>query len=826
MKKNGSSGRRASWRASSQRYSRSSAKGKNAVGMNDVAVSQYEKQLNPYKLSSSLRGSHTDSLARGVSDDVDMLSTDKVDLGLGIGDDDNDDLGLDNILSSIVDSNDRRGLVNTPSPVNIENDLVGKDIDDVPHFQIKSHRTEEPVDSSCVVGNLVNEHGKAPEKDMSNQRGSDNMPPLMQADFGNESSHLEEQLPNQSTTKIDDDIGCAVSEVEGGNCSLWSDDAATKKHKMMVQRCHQPAFSSGGFENARKLESTHMTGPSFQTGAQSGVDSIIDEIVMSNHSVVSGKEEEEEEEEKLHVPLTNDTTDALTSSRLGQLTNRHAQDPAGIKCATQSTASSKISCNPNLSLPSKVAGDPEEDVTLSTFTEPSDSPVIYTYKKSRDDDSVSQITSSLAGSSGAGGNFGASLLQNIPPSFGSRSSNFSRINGPFWMDNSTGVDGVTNRNRMSNRKGGMVIPGAYGRNRCRRSSKFSTNTSGGGGQNTRGSYNTDRGSKEITSFDIGQSSLDEKCYALNADAGRNGRSQKKRYPPPVRRNTVPFRGNSMELDEELSTVESSRDGEYVETNAKSNVSRLGMSGVSCGQSVSETTVVSDLSKTLGLFQSLSMFAWKAQHHLGRFIFPTSSAVKQRKKFDKSDSMDDLEKILLEEGANTLPHRKQGGVCLREDDGEEEIDYFSLAMSVSKPKKSKQKEKFMWRHGALFLVLTFVLTLCRIPRKINNPVALSNERESIDGVEKGLIYDVLQIKKERDKVSDKAHLVEHADMGALDRSDQKRDRHSMQLSPVFDALANVDDLLFQQGVDVPFFWHVPRSGGGTMNDVLGRQVHAL
>ena len=44
---------------------------------------------------------------------------------------------------------------------------------------------------------------------------------------------------------------------------------------------------------------------------------------------------------------------------------------------------------------------------------------------------------------------------------------------------------------------------------------------------------------------------------------------------------------------------------------------------------------------------------------------------------------------------------------------------------------------------------------------------------------------------------------------------------IQLPSTFDALANVDDLLFQKGIDVPFYWHIPRSGGGTINDVLGR-----
>ncbi|KAL7540245.1 hypothetical protein ACHAXR_009968 [Thalassiosira sp. AJA248-18] len=32
------------------------------------------------------------------------------------------------------------------------------------------------------------------------------------------------------------------------------------------------------------------------------------------------------------------------------------------------------------------------------------------------------------------------------------------------------------------------------------------------------------------------------------------------------------------------------------------------------------------------------------------------------------------------------------------------------------------------------------------------------------------------------------------------------------------------MLFQRGIDVPFYWHVPRSGGGTVNDVLGSCLH--
>eukprot|EP00585_Thalassiosira_rotula_P021327 CAMPEP_0196217686 /NCGR_PEP_ID=MMETSP0912-20130531/34908_1 /TAXON_ID=49265 /ORGANISM="Thalassiosira rotula, Strain GSO102" /LENGTH=350 /DNA_ID=CAMNT_0041495175 /DNA_START=72 /DNA_END=1124 /DNA_ORIENTATION=- len=50
------------------------------------------------------------------------------------------------------------------------------------------------------------------------------------------------------------------------------------------------------------------------------------------------------------------------------------------------------------------------------------------------------------------------------------------------------------------------------------------------------------------------------------------------------------------------------------------------------------------------------------------------------------------------------------------------------------------------------------------------------------------------------------------------------REAVQLPSNFQSLANVDDKLFQRGIDIPFYWHVPRSGGGTMNDLLGSCLH--
>jgi len=386
-----------------------------------------------------------------------------------------------------------------------------------------------------------------------------------------------------------------------------------------------------------------------------------------------------------------------------------------------------------------------EDETLYAVTEPSESPFIFTYKKSRDDDSVSQITSSLAeNSSKSAGSF---QLQNVPTNLGPLSrTGMNNRTGLSWMNNNSGFG--SGRSRMINRKGGMAGP--YGRRADRASGRSSSNAVGGGGRKSRGSSNSGSGSVGSgggASFDGTSSNLDEIAYALNADCATNPAGRKSQRPlsarRPPSRGSAQYLGNSREINiggrgEDLSTVESADGFEcqnsqqpFIDTNMKSsNVSRLGMGGVSTGaQSVSETTALSgSTTSSIGLFQSISLVWWKA-HHTGRFLFPTSPAVTRRKKFDRSDSMDELDDIMMEEGSKTLPHRKSRGIRHHGDDeDEDEIDYFSRAMSISNnhgtnSRKTKKRNKYCWksstvRLGALFFLFTVTFTLYRMPEREN------------------------------------------------------------------------------------------------------------
>ena len=881
--------RRRSWTASSQRRSRLNAKGggttNNAVdGINCIAASQYAKQLNPYKQhSSSLRGSTGSAVqyqtTRGVSNDDDLgLNVDDNDLDLG--DDDDDDMRLENILSSIVD--DSKSDVKMSSL-----DNVGKNPDDLgvidEDYSKYNHRNAAEALPSVVE--------------------SDNFHPKISTssvDFGGEISHSREMPPIHNTDSSIHEIGNISPVSDEDNDTNWSDGDATKLHKMMAQIDQVPAFASGGFEDATKLESiSRMNGPTFRqigvnnSGGGGGgvggsllssslVDSIIDDIDMSygnngSDIFISGPESDN----NLN-PLANSTPN-LTPPR-GRFSSsyndrRRSQssktmltkpeyaahgkphdDAPQSNVTTSNTSERKLASSSRFTpqthlLSGEIVHHKTEDETLSTVTDPTESPFIYAYKKSHDDDSVSQITSSLAGNS-----LGSShLLQNIPNSTGVR----IHSSGLSWMASNDGLTrgvGGNGGSRMMNRKGGMIISGPYGRGRDRKLPKAAPGGNGYGRRNNKSSSSSGGGSAGGDSYDSGKKNLDEIAYALNADcsSGRNHRAMVTRRPP-VRVGGARLASGG----DDLSTVVSrnSRDDTqgdhqsssyaYVDANINTNVSRLGMGGVSCAAQSVYSEGTADSTITLGFFQRLALIVWKAQHHAGRFFFPTSLAVKRRKKFDKSDSMSDLEEILLEEGSKTLSHRQQsssrGGHY--DDDDDDDIDYFSRAMSVSNNhngsgglRKSKDK-RYFWQSKAakmacLIFVLAITFTIYRMPKKKENDYyeILSNKGTFDAG--KGRFHDFIHHGNDQffdyatdAMVDSDAYHGRRPGITDADRVGQETAglgqeqnypvQDDIQLPPVFEVLANVNDLLFQRGIDVPFYWHVPRSGGGTMNDVLGR-----
>jgi hypothetical protein len=87
--------------------------------------------------------------------------------------------------------------------------------------------------------------------------------------------------------------------------------------------------------------------------------------------------------------------------------------------------------------------------------------------------------------------------------------------------------------------------------------------------------------------------------------------------------------------------------------------------------------------------------------------------------------------------------------------------------------------------------------------INNPQMMN---KSDDGV------------LNRDRHADPANLT---DEGKTLSHQTHHKPEAVRKPTELDNVADVNAGPFQRGIDVPFYWHVPRSGGGTINDILGR-----
>ncbi|KAL7552674.1 hypothetical protein ACHAWF_015929 [Thalassiosira exigua] len=967
------SGRRMNWKTSSQRRShRGCASGTGAVGSSfssDATARTKggggvgggvggvggrggygDRRLNPYKPLRGSRGhagsgsrSGTDGVMRRPSEDLFGDDDDDVEGGdlldrLDLGDDD-DDLGLDHILSSIVDAK--------------------------PEGSDRRDGGEGVSSSAKSEGGFEEEEKKEISEGSSNDRHR-----VAEVNFGSSEAGIEPAGPGGGrTTPVPSLNGPALEGAAADGISpvsnedhstLWSesDGDATRNLKQMAQ----PAFASGGLEAgavASGLETSLHSLPRSNKGKGSGnslVDSLLSDIMSvdgNENSNANNGDDDGARGFSAEGPHKS-ATPARGSGRHspGGYRNRHrpvrskANDPAVAgndeprddapqsSSAAPSSRQSRRRSSGTLSdldelppLPARVTaanppikggGDPEDE-TLSAVTDPTESPFIYTYKKPRggdeeEDDTVSQITSSLAGNSSMGSSRVSSLasarLRNVP-NVGAKGTTKSSSRGDgrlglTWMSdgNDAGGGGLRGASRMIRRKpgGGMVVPGPYGRDRGGGHRRSSKPTRGGAGSSVGGAGGgggSGSGGGGSGSYEGSESNLDEIDFALNAGANAGGPGSRTRRKPLAHR-----RGGDSGAAE-LSAVASSRDGEssssrpYVRasgTMVESNVSRLGMGGASCleadGASCarSVSSIRSDSSaSTLGFVQSLAELTLVLRHRAGRFFLPNPPAETRRKKFDRSDSdIEDLaDELLMEEGSAGGPSSRRGrrpngagrgtgagGAGREDDDDEEEIDYFGRAMAASSsgPRRTtppaKRRRKYCWQGGAgrvagLIAAATVGIVWFRTRGGGGGggghdgyvagraPDRGSGFRQSRTGVQRRYGAPASDAGEDLATTSDYDALAGRPGAGRLGRpadegdppdarpvedeyprppSDLRDDsdeggvrRGEVRLPPDFAALADVDGP-YRRGVDVPFYWHVPRSGGGTTNDVLGSCLH--
>mmetsp|Transcript_9242 Transcript_9242/g.18447 ORF Transcript_9242/g.18447 Transcript_9242/m.18447 type:complete len:1209 (+) Transcript_9242:186-3812(+) len=835
-------------------------------------------------------------------------------------DEDEDDFGLDDILSGITGSN-KKEVAEEKTPDPKEALLPPPKVMPPPLSQIPMVIPETIVESevSTSVPHDVRKEQENEEENKNNLKNISSLEGSRQSANDSEISntvarvgqhhHGPQQIfthSSKSTSSRQEDSLTDSNLTNSEDFTLSSDGDATRQHKLLAQSGQSPMFATGGFEDSTpraRLKTPQQPDIGVKASYMETKDVVKSTDKVNDHDVDSVNSFLNEVEVDLLGYQNHEVTKPDHDPEMQQQQQqqqRRQQQPQGRQEheKTPSTLANQIPSTPDATMPASrppthpkiapISGsttnayaipehrnrydppelefrynaiDPsennqvfaevhhhhnnQEEETLSTVTDPTESPFIYTYKKPvHDDDSVSQITSSIFG-----GSFASSHLQNIP----------SNIIG----------DGKSSRNRASSNlswMGGTSVTGSRISHR-KRPNNPNRRTS----QN--GSSNGSSGSNPILELDYGgndegsQNGLDEIQFALNSDTvtSRNQRARR----PQTRGTGCPIslaEISSVCSADDASTLDSrqasfARNRRVVtQTDYSDNVSKLGLGGVSCaGQSGSANTSVSESTKSpkAGVLQGLIMMARQTQHRVARFFLPHSAKVERRKKYDRSDSVDSIEDMLLEEGSGR-PRRHQ------ED---EDVDYFSRAMSTTasnsydtnhsrKSKQGGERSGFgITQLVSAFLLITVALTVYRgnigeeeEPFQFNfakqNPPGVhpmnSQNLRSMEGedTEDHERNDVgLDPLKERNKIiskkgddddDDKTEILrlinsktmEQDSLEAMGNLRPKPPDPVVQLPSSFESLVNVDELPFQRGIDIPFYWHIPRSGGGTVNDVLG------
>jgi len=186
---------------------------------------------------------------------------------------------------------------------------------------------------------------------------------------------------------------------------------------------------------------------------------------------------------------------------------------------------------------------------------------------------------------------------------------------------------------------------------------------------------------------------------------------------------------------------------------------------------------------------------------------------------------------------TTWHQKDRKAKEEQENAEEQEDYFGELMGEQggKAKASQSRQRHQWYENGLkylgfFGAMTVVLLILRLAmmhaltsRVNRRPTKLFkyNMRENVDG-------GMTNRQGDRKIRGGMAHhsteeviaVVHDANRGKLSRFSSNGHVEALELPNNFGFLADVTDLPVKKGIDIPFFWHIPRTGGGTVHDIFG------
>jgi hypothetical protein len=132
------------------------------------------------------------------------------------------------------------------------------------------------------------------------------------------------------------------------------------------------------------------------------------------------------------------------------------------------------------------------------------------------------------------------------------------------------------------------------------------------------------------------------------------------------------------------------------------------------------------------------------------------------------------------------------------------NYFSSSSSLSNPYHRPGRKKFYQTLASLlclFLIMTLLILILRMSFTDGNE---NNESMNYSG------NSLAQGHKQND-------FIEYTPQ--FNEASISKNHIGMELPEIFNVFSDVDEIPFEKASNLPFFWHVPRTGGGTMNDIL-------
>jgi hypothetical protein len=169
--------------------------------------------------------------------------------------------------------------------------------------------------------------------------------------------------------------------------------------------------------------------------------------------------------------------------------------------------------------------------------------------------------------------------------------------------------------------------------------------------------------------------------------------------------------------------------------------------------------------------------------------------------------------------------------------DEQEDYFGALMGGpaggrDKVPRSRHRHRAcssLLKYAGFFCAMTLMLLISRLAmmhaksaRPHRSPRKSSNSHEVQESVHGGMTNRKKNVRggMAHHSQQDAVDKLEHYAVNEKGKDFSHSDHVGLAIPDPFTFLADITDMPVKKGVDIPFYWHIPRAGGGTVNDIFG------